>query len=234
MALEVCHFKSCAPTLWAGRYARIPGDSSVFHLRFAAGRMWPSIEWVTEEGTGTCSAVPCAAAEQLARAVENAKRAAGGSGGGAFVINEFGQVLVPASDGGRRRFLVGQLSGRLVFENPFNNGPPVDLGDAGDLQPGDPWTMPYIGFPYNLNGRSQIYFYRIDDDGGQSVYPPRQDAALIQALRCVRRTGAVRFIVNPAGLVLTKRPKGAQWSPEESWESVFVGRINVNLWFERE
>ena len=92
--------------------------------------MWPTIEWQTEEGTGTCSAVRCAAAEELANAVERAKRHAGGGGGGSFVINEFGQVLVPASDGGGRRFLAGQLEGRLLFENPFDPNDAQILGSA--------------------------------------------------------------------------------------------------------
>lgn len=234
MPVEVCRFKACRPMLWNGRYARIPGDASVFHLKFINGRMWPAIEWTTEEGTGNCAALPSSAAEELAASVERAKRHAGGSGGGSFVINEFGQVLVPASDGAGRRFLAGQLDGRLYFENPFDPEDSFDLGDYSHLQTGDPWKLPYVGFPYNLNGRSQIYFYRLDDDGGQSVYPPRQDMSLIQAFRLIRRTGAVRFIVNLAGVVLTKCPNNEHWSPEESWQPVFVGRINRTLWFEKE
>ena len=38
-----------------------------------------------------------------AEAVASAKRFKGGSGGGAFVVNEYGQVIVPSSDGGGAR-----------------------------------------------------------------------------------------------------------------------------------
>ena len=234
MATIISQFKACRPTPWAGRYARIPGDNSVFHLRSVGGRLWPTMQWQTEEGIGTCAALPCSAAEQMAQAVEKAKHHAGGGGGGAFVINEFGQVLVPASDGGGRRFLAGQLEGRLLFENPFEPDTPIDLGDTSKSRSGDPWKLPYVGFPYNLNGRSQIYFYRIGEDGGQSVYPQQQDTTLIQSLRRIRRTGPVRFLVNPAGVVLTKRPEGEHWTPEESWEPVYVGRIDPSRWFEKE
>lgn len=196
--------------------------------------MWPAIEWPTEEGTGTCFAVRCAAVEELAEAVERAKRHAGGSGGGSFMINEFGQVLVPDSDGAGRRSLVGQWEGRLLFKNPFDPDDNIDLCDCSRLQPGDPWKLPYVGFPYNLSGRSRIYFYRLDDDGGQSVYPPRQDTNLIEAFRRIRRSGPVRFIVNLAGIVLTKCPEGEKWSADENWQPIFVGRINRNLWFEKE
>ena len=61
-----------------------------------------------------------------------------------------------------------------------------------------------------------------------------QRSDLIEALRSIRRYGAVRFIVNPYGLVLTKRPPAGRWSAEELWEPVFVGKINLDLWFEKE
>lgn len=219
---------------WYGRYSRIPGDRSVFHLTYTGGRMWPVIYWETEEGTATCEARCSDAVEQLADAVERAKRKAGGSGGGSFMINEYGQVLVPASDGSGRRYLAGELQGKLLFENPFDESDPIDLGDCDHLQPGDPWKLPYVGFPFNLNRRSAIYFYQEDDEGGQSIYPGQQDRSLIQAFRDIRRTGAVRFIVNPCGVVLTKCPVETRWSPSESWQPFFVGQINLNTWFPKE
>ena len=234
MSNQTSVFQICKPSEWKGRYARIPGDNTAFHLKYIGGRMWPVVLWETEEGTGTCAARECDAAAQLADAVEAAKRKAGGTGGGSFVINEFGQVLVPASDGSGRRCLAGELSGRLLFENPFDEDSPIDLGDCYHLQSGDPWKLPYVGFPFNLNRRSQIYFYNLDDEGGQSLFPKQQDRSLIQAIRSLRRTGAVRFIVNPLGIVLTKCPAQEEWSPEEQWQPFYVGQINVNLWFEKE
>jgi hypothetical protein len=231
---ELCCFTECGPKAWNGRYARIPGDSSVFHIRYLNGKWWPVIEWNTEEGLATCAALVCNAAKKLADAVTKAKLLAGGSGGGSFVINEFGQVLVPASDGSGRRYLIGCLEGCLLFENPLNPDDVIDLGDNQRLKLGDPWNLPHIGVPYHLSGRSKIYFYQQDEKGGRSVYPPQQDQTLIHALRQLRRTGAVKFIVNPSGLVLTKCPTGERWSPEEHWQSFFVGRLNRKLWFEKE
>lgn len=234
MPVQTACFNPCRPRTWHGRYDRIPGDNSVFHLKYVGGRLWPIIYWETEDGTATCPAVNCEAASQLANAVERAKIMAGGSGGGSFVINEYGQVLVPASDGGGRRYLAGRLQGRLLFENPFDEDDPIDLGECDDLQPGDPWKLPYVGFPFNLGGRSRIYFYQMDDEGGRSMYPRQQDMLLIRSFRRLRRTGPIRFIVNPAGLVLTKCPTDNEWSPEETWQPFFVGKINTSKWFEME
>jgi len=90
MSAPVSRFTACALTEWTGRYARITGDRSVFHLQQVADRWWPVVLWETAEGRATCAAVDCPAARELAKAVSHAKCAAGGSGGGAFVINEFG------------------------------------------------------------------------------------------------------------------------------------------------
>src|SRR6266536_2257709 len=111
-------FDECRPTVWSGRYARIPGDCTVFHLHRIRGRLWPVI-LLEADGRAMCKAVQCDAAAELAESVGRAKRFAGGNGTGSFVINEFGQVLVPASDGSGRRYLAGRLTGRLLFENPF-------------------------------------------------------------------------------------------------------------------
>jgi hypothetical protein len=232
--IEKCRFNGCRPRIWHGRYSRILGDNSVFHLRHVDGRLWPVIQWDTEDGLAKCGATKCNAAGQLVNSVERAKREAGGTGAGSFIVNEFGQVIVPASDGGGRRYLVGELDGPLLFNNPFDEDDVIDLSDCKRLARGDAWARPYVGVPYNLSGRSKIYFYQLDKDGGHSAYPPRQDTNLIAALRSIRRSGPVRFIVNPAGLVLTKRPSGQNWSPEEDWKPVFVGRIDRNVWFEKE
>ena len=55
----------------------------------------------------------------LADMVNDVKRTHGSGPNGPFYINEYGKVLVPASDGGGRRFLAGRLSGKLLFENLF-------------------------------------------------------------------------------------------------------------------
>jgi hypothetical protein len=234
MKAVAARFYECRPMRWAGRYARIPGDGRVFHLKPVGGDLWPVILWDTDDGRRTCKAVRCDAAAQLAESVARAKRRAGGSGGGAFIINEFGRIIVPASDGRGERYLAGDLDGRLLFENPFYPDEPIDLGDVGHLQPGDPWKLPYIGVPYNLHRGGHVYFYRDDESGGTTVLPPRQDPQLVQALRTVRPRGPVRFIVNPAGIVLAKCPLTDSKCSEEFWQPVFVGSVSHNLWFAKE
>jgi hypothetical protein len=219
---------------WNGRYARVMGDTSVFHIRHTGGRLWPVLDWETDAGIATCRAMECAAASELVAAVAQAKRRLGGSGTGSFLINEFGKVLVPASDGAGQRLLAGRLSGTLLFENPFLPQEPIDLSDDQLLENGDPWKRPYVGIPYHLHRSGSIYFYQQNESGGRSIYPPQQDLELIRAIRSVRPYGPVRILVNPAGLVLTKVPSGNGNQTEDSWQPTFVGSINPSLWFEEE
>jgi hypothetical protein len=234
MNVDTLHFQECQPVPWNGRYARVMGDSSVFHLRYTDGRLWPVLIWQTEAGLTSCRAIDCQATVGLVDAVARAKQHAGGEGGGAFLIDEYGRVIVPASDGGGRRFLAGYLRGRLLFENPFAPTKFIDLGDDQSFHNGDAWSLPYVGIPYHLHRFDRIYFYQYDEQGGRSIYPPQQDFDLIRAIRNIRPYGPVRIIVTPGGLVLTKIPSGIRAASEDRWKAVFIGVVNFNFWFEEE
>ena len=234
MSVFTIQFRACQPIPWKGRYGRVMGDSSVFHLRYLDGRLWPVLLWETDTGVASCRAIDGTATGELVHAVAQAKRHAGGEGGGSFLIDEYGKVLVPASNGDGRRFLVGRLTGRLLFENPFLPDKPIDLGDQASLENGDAWRLPYVGIPYHLHRTGRIYFYQQDEQGGRSIYPPQQDSELIQAIRNVRPYGPVRIVVTPGGLVLTKLPTDSRTPSEGRWEPVFVGAINPKVWFEEE
>lgn len=235
MAVAVSRFWPQAPTQWQGRYARIPGDTSVFHLQYVEDKWWPVVIWKIFDRIATCPAIATPSVKDLAKAVTRAKLHAGGNGGGAFVIDEYGHVIVPASSGDGRRFLAGVFKGTMRFENPFDPSEPFDLAGDAYLRPGDPWKLPYVGMPYHLHRNGNIYFYQQDDVGGRSIYPPKQDAELIRSIRRVRPHGAARIVVTHAGTVLTKVPSGGnRFESEENWQSVYVGSINPNLWFDEE
>ncbi len=210
------------------------GDETVFHLRYVDGELWPVLVWKSDEGTGTCPAIASSAVSALTGAVVRAKQALGGSGGGAFLIDEHGRVLVPGSKGDSRRALAGQIEGIPLFENPFEPGKTIDLSDYASLAVGDPWPLPYVGIPYNLHVGGHLYFYQIDSSGGRSLFPVRQDTELIKAIRHVRPSGPVRILVNPAGAVLTKAPCVPGRLGDDSWCPIFVGSINPGSWFAKE
>ncbi len=59
MKTQTIQFVACTPTLWTGRYARIPGDTAVYHLIRRHGKWWPVIYWDTDEDRVTCAALDC-------------------------------------------------------------------------------------------------------------------------------------------------------------------------------
>jgi len=223
-------------TLWPGRYARIPGRSSAFHVVSDRGARRIAAKWYRDEAWLTCHMVPSSAAAHLADVVVQAKRWLGGAPGGAFQINEFGQVLVPSSvkKGALVRAYVGEVSGTMEFEDPLEGGTFKLRRQRERLQSGSPWPLPYIGMRYNLSKRSRLYFWHEDADGGRAVEPPAQDVELIGRIREHRRSGAVRFIVTAHGDVVTKQPAPGAWSSEETWAPIYIGAINPELWFTKE
>ncbi|MEW8552666.1 MAG: hypothetical protein AB2605_02640 [Candidatus Thiodiazotropha sp.] len=228
-------FKGAPKKIWTGRYARIPGDASVFHLKWADGRYRTAIYWSKEDEVATCVAIDSSDEKALAEAVAEAKRSMGGNGGGSFQINEFGQVVVPSSHGGFKRLLVGEVSEALHFDYPWEEGYMFNLSDVEGYSSGDVWERPYIGMRFNLTKGSKIYFWQEDEEGGRSLYPAIQDEELIQQLRAIRSWGAMRFIVNPWGVVLTKKPLQDAWKGDDSaWQPVYVGRIDPSKWFQKE
>ena len=110
-------------------------------------------------------------------------------------------------------------------------------GGAFDLAPrrpppsGNPWRLPYLGIPYHLSARSEIYFWDESTSGSSKLLPQAQDTALIDQLRRLRPFGAVRFVACYGGLVLTKVPVGRR---RDSWEARYVGQLDYTRWFAKE
>jgi len=215
---------------WVGPYGRIPGDTTVFHVRTRPqkGKLWLLALLTQGADQGSCWAVDGPEIHELAKAVVKAKQFLGGGGGGEFLINEFGQVLVPSPNGDGKRAYAGRIEGTLRFENPFEPGRILDLSDDSGLKCGSAWTLPYVGCQYNLAAGGWVYTTLDTQEGATYPRLSRDGEYLIQSLRQIRPSGPARFIVNPCGLVLTKRQDGSQWRP------VYVGRLRPGGWFETE
>ena len=229
-------FTASKPRIWSGKYSRIPGDNSTLHVTMVDGRWQPNARRSIGADTAQCNMVISSASTALASAVIDGKKLLGGSDGGSFLINEFGQVLVPAQNystrSGNQIALVGTISGPLMFNDPFSNDAPFDFSDTSILQSGSAWERPYVGLQYNLSKSNEIYFWDYTSTAGKKVVPPIQDSALISAIRQIRPRKAVRFLVSYNGIVLTKVPVGDL--SEEFWEPRYVGRINKRRWFAKE
>lgn len=225
--VRTLRFTAVAPQVWVGRYRRVPGETTALHVRFAGGAWWPVVEWPRDDEVAACHMVGEGDVAALAQAVNAGKRALGTGPGGAFLLDEYGRVLVPASDAtGVSVVVVGECAGPLRFHNAFAPGEVFDLYDDSGLVLGDPWDRPYVGLQHQLSRYSELYFWEQDSDGARRLEPPRQDIRLIRALRVLRPHGPVRFLVGMDGVVITK--------VEPHWEPRYVGRVDLATWFPKE
>lgn len=215
--------------IWNGRYARIPGVESVFRVRWNYERKdwWVCLIIKNNLDKYICWALEDKGIRYLTKGVNDGKRFLinGHPRGGSFLINEYGQVLVPSSDGDDRRVIVGEISGDIWFN--FKNSV-FNLRTIKNTSVGAVWDRPYIGIPYNLSAENNIYFKRKDYEGIRIEYLNKEYEELIQNLRRIRPYGAVKFIVNPYGIVLTKKYINNNWMP------VFVQKLDYKKWFKKE
>ncbi len=229
-------FTPIGPFRWSGRYKRVPGDAWALHVTRIGDQWRPYGYRSINDETAQCLMAESEASEALALAVNAGKRALGGRDGGSFLINEFGQVLVPtqveSSFGDDQVVIVGVLEGPLFLHDPFDNNKPVDFADTTGLQTGSDWERPYFGIPYNLSFDNEIHFRDESNVSSLWTYPVTQDPELVEAIRQVRPRKYIRFFVSYGGLVLTKAEVG-RW-PNKQWEPRYVGRIDVNKWFTKE
>lgn len=210
--------KKSRPTLWNGFYARIPGKSPIFHAR-ADGSA--DIEWSPWRSDQRLKSTMVADAGVVAmvEAINEAKSEKTGSRGGAFHINEYGQVLVPIAHG-QEKYLVGELSEHPEFVDP-RSGLHFNLAAPRGGKAGEAWDLPYVGMPLKFNAGGQVSRERIIGDILERESPLRHDSSLATKLTQVRSTGG-RMIVNLHGVVLTKL---------DGEKPVLVGEIDPNKWF---
>ena len=224
-------FRTCQPTLWKGRYTPIIVQASAYHVRARGfGRWGIFAEWNDPPQTALCWAKEEGDVPRLTEAITRVKERQTGHAGGGFRINEFGQVIVPVANASER-YLVGEMQGRLVLENPFGTSPFLNLWDDRGLVTGSPWLRPYIGIEYHLSRWGEMYFWRRGATSESKELPLRQDKDLVQKIRAIRPWGPVKIRVNEYGIILTKAPPE---DSEDPWRPVYVGRISPEQWFSKE
>ena len=115
---------------WAGRYDRISGRLSVFKVVHSGGRQVVQAYIQTSEGKTICEALQSQAVEKMIATINMVKRHHNCQPGGSFLLNEYGQVLVPTQTG--QRFCVGQTTGIMLMRN-LDTQEIVDLSDDTGL-----------------------------------------------------------------------------------------------------
>ena len=163
--------------------------------------------------------------EALVKMVNQIKVQVAGAPGGAFYVNEYGDVLVPDGVGGW--YFAGNYDKRLEFA--FNGGVLTSRAAPG-LEPGDVWEGPHPGIRHTLcAGGADVKYeskngartteVRLSDQVGAGA--ARATAARIAA---VKGSSGGRFYINEAAELFA--PVAAQ-----NYDFLYIGHLEDSSWF---
>jgi hypothetical protein len=220
------------------RLPSCPGRNSRFTIRHhqgMSGQPW----WVFYEPEAGDRIPADDSHEELINLVNDLKEQEGLSGGGAFSINEFGQVIArmgaSAAAGGQAMHVVGLRDGEVVRYGGIITFREGALDPRAMPSEGEPWPGPRCGMTYKFvapnNPRppsrnfDEIFveiegnIIQLSTDTQIQPYPPRA-GLLADFLSSLRRQLPIggRFRVNEHGRAFTAD------------QSTFIGRIPTQ-WF---
>ena len=170
---------------------------------------------------------------ELVNMVNKVKLDISGKPYGSFYINEYKQVLVPAV-GSEDYFLAGEYKEplRFEFEGKIISGEPVDL-EGHPLSPGDIWVGPHPGIPYTLcAGGDDIKYATMPRPNVEKTVKLSKSIGVENAksvaskLQEFKGFAGGRFYVNDFCSIFTPIQEGHELN------YVYVGQLDLNLWFQ--
>ena len=161
----------------------------------------------------------------LIEMVNRVKEVVNDAPGGAFYINEYGQVLVTSTS--TDYFVAGLYDECLEFDF---DGEIISCRPPETLAPGELWDGPHVGIPYTLTAagddiRYSVQFanvvekHHLSDDVGEAAA-----RELAQRLARHKRSGG-RIYINEC------REFFAPVDGDDGWQMVYLGPLGSDVWF---
>jgi hypothetical protein len=156
--------------------------------------------------------------------VNDVKEEFNGAPGGAFYINEFGQVLVPVD---RQYYLAGTYKRYLEFEFEGRKiGPKILDG----IKPGDRWPGPHCGIPYTLTADGRDIRYKTVSGQRELTIHLSAEVGEETASSLGRRLAKIK---GPGGglYINEAREFFAPVSNGVNYEYLYLGPLGDDVWF---
>jgi hypothetical protein len=164
----------------------------------------------------------------LGRLVNDVKRTLhDGKAGGAFYLNEYGDVLVPDGEGGPC-YWAGHYDELLVFKDAELTVSPVA---PSGLEPGEVWPGPHVGIPYVLEAGANDVRYEVRSGNRIRIEKLSDHVGSAAAGRLgkrisqVKTTSGGRFYINERMELFTPLSTGG------AVEYIYVGCLDEDAWF---
>ncbi|MSO38450.1 MAG: hypothetical protein EXQ69_09425 [Acidimicrobiia bacterium] len=162
--------------------------------------------------------------EELVNMVNAVKTEVQASLGGAFYINEYFDVVVPAGDG---QYFAGCYNQILRFEL---DGLLVSPKASPDLQPGDPWAGPHVGIRYTLSASGTDIFYKYKTGNREIRHDLSQHVGIDPAEKLASRLTRIK---GPKGGRIYINECGEFFAPVEDADGrfLYLGTLGEDAWF---
>ena len=223
------------PARWDGYFGRAPDHPYAFHIRpHNLRKFWPHADWIMPAAHLEIPFVQApnqpydVAPRDLSVAVNDAlKRNAPGRFDGTFLINEFGNVLVPSRDSSQILH-VGDWHGPIWLEDAYSPAAdPIELYGVEGLVIGDAWKRPYVGSSYTTAVVGSRVVVSAREGKGALGIRGYFEGEVLPLLRRVHWDSKMHFLVTHGGLVLTRVVLSSRGKPEPP---VFCGTLDLERW----
>jgi hypothetical protein len=222
------------PALFDGYHGKETGHPYSFRVRPRnTTKFWPSADWVIANKHLEIPFVLApgqpydTALRDLTVAVTEVVKLPGARFDGAFLITEFGNVLVPSRDSSQI-FHVGDWKGTIWLEDAYHpDGEPIELYGVEGLRTGDTWKRPYIGSSYNTSVAGNKVLLTVRNGRGTLGVPGYFEDEVLPLLRRVHWDSKIQFLVTHGGLLLTRVALSARGEPEPP---VYCGTVDLDRW----
>jgi hypothetical protein len=222
------------PALFDGYFGKESGHPYCFRARpHNTAKFWASADWTVANKQLEIPFVRApeqpydTAPRDLTVAVSEIVKLNGARIDGAFLITEFGNVLVPSRDSSQV-YHVGDWKGTVWLEDAYHPAAePIELYGAEGLRTGDTWKRPYIGASYNTTVAGNKVLLTARNGKGTLGVPGYFEEGVLPLLKRVHWDLKMQFLVTFGGLLLTRASLSARGLPEPP---VYCGTLDLERW----
>lgn len=212
---------------YRGNEPRNVSQVAKYHVTSSPGEVGWKVELHYELDRRTRVLLPTHDHPDLVQRVNKIKEEIDGTGGGAFYVDEYANVVVPPRANDAPYYDGGKYADLLEFEF---EGDIISSRAPRGCRPGDRWEGPRVGIPYTLTAGGEDIRYRrhyanLREDVVLSDVCGRDAAHRLAARLSVDKPRGGRIYINEC------REFFAPVEDVDGWSYIYLGPLGDDAWF---